>query len=72
MFPTGSEDDLVDSAVYGLMMIQKYAPIKIMVNNPNNQYYHQGQKSFEIKDNTMPPMVDLSKPVRLKSWRIGG
>lgn len=68
VFPTGSEDDLVDASVYGLMMVQKYSPIKVMIQKPTQEL-----KTFEVKDNTIPPLIDLSKPPLIgRDWRIGG
>ena len=68
VFPTGGEDDLVDSLVYSLMMLRKYTPVKVMVNNPQRQPI----RSFEVKDNTIPcfaPPIEQQKQQR--SWKIG-
>ena len=66
-FPTGSEDDLVDACVYCARLIQKYSPIKIMV-----QKQKQTTASFGIKENTLPLLVDFNPTNIGRDWRIGG
>lgn len=69
LFPTGSEDDMVDACVWCVKMIMKYSPVKVMVDNPVKREI----LGFEIKDNRIPcfaKIEDLFKP--LKDWRING
>lgn len=69
LFPTGSEDDLVDACVWCVKMIMKYSPIKVMVK----QEYKKELTGFEIKDNKIPclaPLSEMFKPE--KDWKLGG
>jgi len=71
VFPTGGEDDLVDSLVYALMLLKKYSPVRVFFKQED---LRQGVKSFTIVNDTMPclapPLEETMRPC--KSWRIGG
>ena len=66
-FPTGSEDDLVDACVYAVMMIQKYSPIKVMVETPKRAEV----QGFEVKDNTIQPFATIEEIFKTSwDWKI--
>lgn len=68
LFPTGSEDDMLDACVWCMKLIMKYSPIKVMVKQPEREL-----TGIEIKNNRIPCFAKLSdcfKPLR--DWRLGG
>jgi predicted phage terminase large subunit-like protein len=69
VFPTGGEDDLVDSMVYSLMLLNKYSPLKIYVSNPSSQPV----RFFNVKDKYNTPC--FAPPIgyrpSLRSWKTG-
>jgi predicted phage terminase large subunit-like protein len=69
VFPTGDEDDLVDAAVHGLHLIQRYSA---KANIFKDLFKTRKQvTSFEIKDNRMPclaPPIGKQKP--RGDWRL--
>jgi predicted phage terminase large subunit-like protein len=70
LFPTGSHDDSVDSCVWCMMMIKKYAPLRVMIESPK---LPQEIRGFEVKDNTMPCLASIEELFadRGTDWRIG-
>ncbi len=71
VFPTGGEDDLVDSLVYSLMLLKKYSPIQVMFKTEDRR---QGIKSFTIINDRMPCLAPPIEETlqKIGSWRIGG
>lgn len=68
LFPTGSNDDMVDACVWAVKMIMKHTPVSVVLEKKVEQ-----AKGFTIKDNTMPCFAsvrDIFKD-RGKDWRIG-
>lgn len=68
LFPTGSEDDMVDAMVWCIKLIMKYSPIKVMVKKPEREL-----TGIQIKNNKIPcfaKVEDCFKPHR--DWRLGG
>ena len=67
LFPTGSEDDLVDACVFALRMILKYSPNAVIIQKPEFKEI----KSFEVKDDTMPCLAKIDNLFKGgKDWRV--
>jgi len=69
VFPTGSNDDMVDACVWAIKMIMKHSPVSIKVSEPVKKEI----KGFTIKDNTMPCFASINDIFKNygKDWRIG-
>ena len=75
MFPTGEGDDLVDAAVHGLHMIQRYSAKASVFRKTvvTARRILDSVESFVIKDNKMPCLSSIEECFeRSNDWRIGG
>lgn len=69
LFPTGSEDDMVDASVYALKLLMKYSPIKFIRAKSETR---TATKSFVVGQNGMiPPLAPIEECFqKTKSWKI--
>lgn len=72
MFPTGSNDDQVDSMVWAMKMMMKHAPIKVMIKG-DERLHKTG--SFRVQEGGgVAPFVTLDDMINQNkdgNWKIG-
>jgi len=71
LFPTGSEDDMVDASVYALKLLMKYSPVKFI--RPKSETGRVAAKSFVIGQNgKIAPLAPIEECFKKEnSWKIG-
>ena len=70
-FPTGAHDDLVDAAVYGLYLIQKFSQKMTVFRDFQTKPTQQEQSPQMGADNRIPCLDSLEEVFEGdKDWRI--
>ena len=74
VFPTGDEDDLVDAAVHGLNLIQKFSEkAKVFQKIEPERTIFKEVKNFEVKDEQIPCLSSIEEAFKKSNdWKIGG